>query len=198
MIIIIDAYNFLKSISAHKQVGDSVIQSWIATFQKYMKLRKNKVILVFDAGPFFNQSKEMHGGVEVVYAGQSQTADDVLKIWLERNASLDILLVTSDRQIRNHALNLGAVSISSQDFFRVFNIVMKEQEQVEHHFQATIHKVNRADQEMNQDLDLLMERSSRNLIAHDLKNEYDEDVRVKSSFKMSKSDREIMKKIDKI
>lgn len=198
MIIIIDGYNFIKSISAHKLVDDSIVQSWIVRFQRYFKLRQNKVILVFDAGPFFGQSKEVYGDVEVIYAGQLQTADDVLKIWLERNAELDVLLVTSDRQIRNHALNFGVVSISSQDFFKAFNLVMKEEEEVEYYFETKIHKLNHADEPLNQDLDFLMERASRNLVAHEPKNDYDKDARIKNSFKIKKSDRKVMKKIDKI
>lgn len=214
MIILIDAYNFLKSISAHKFVDDRVIQSWILQFQSYMSLRGNKIILVFDAGPFFYQTRDVRGGVEVIYAGHEKTADDVLKIWLERNAGQDILLVTSDRQVRDHALNLNVVSISSQDFYKVFKSVMQQQEVAEQKFTKTLHKMKKDDDANSrvssrilaqdpevtndQNLDQLMEQASRNLVADQFKNEYTEPVRIREHTKMSKADRQIMKKIDKI
>lgn len=198
MIILIDAYNFIKSISAHKFVDDRVIQSWIVTFQNYMKLRGNKIILVFDAGPFFYQTRDVHGGVEVIYAGHEKTADDVLKIWIERNAGQDILLVTSDRQIRDHALNLSVVSISSQDFYKVFKLVMHQEETVEQNFVKTLHKMKKDDDASGFDLDQLMDQASRHLVAGQFKNEYAEQARIRENTKMSKADRQIMKKIDKI
>ena len=198
MIILIDAYNFIKSISAHKFVDDRVIQSWIATFQNYMKLRGNKIILVFDAGPFFYQTRELHGAVELIYAGHEKTADDVLKIWVERNVGQDILLVTSDRQVRDHALNLSVVSISSQDFYKVFKSVMNQEELVEQKFSKTLHKMKKDDDQNALGLDQLMEQASRNLVAGQFKNEYAEPVRIRENSKMSKTDRQIMKKIDKI
>lgn len=198
MIILIDAYNFIKSISAHKFVDDRVIQLWIVTFQSYMKLRGNKIILVFDAGPFFYQTREVCGGVEVVYAGHEKTADDVLKIWIDCNVGQDVLLVTSDRQIRNHASNLDVVSISSQDFYKVFKSVMSREEIVEQKVSKTLHKMKKDDGVVDFDLDQLMEQNSRNLVAEQFKNEYSEQVRIRENSKMSKADRQIMKKIDKI
>lgn len=198
MIIIIDAYNFIKSISAHKFVDDHVVQAWIVTFQNYMKLRGNKIILVFDAGPFFTQTRQMHGGVEIMYAGHTQTADDVLKIWLERNVGQDLLLVTSDRQIRDHALNLSVVSISSQDFYKIFKSVMQHEEVVEQEFVKTVHKTKIDAGAQDHDLDTLMEQASRTLVVEKMKNEYAEPVRIRESTKMSKADRQIMKKINKI
>jgi predicted RNA-binding protein with PIN domain len=198
MIIIIDAYNFIKSISAHKFVNDRVIADWITTFQNYMILRGNKIILVFDAGPFFNQTREVHGGVEIIYAGHSQSADDVLKIWLERNVGQDILLVTSDRQVRDYGLNLNVVSISSQDFYKVFKSVMHQEEIIEQKFMQTVHKTKVDEEKVDFDLDALMEQASRNLVADNFKNEYPEPVRIRDNVKVGKADRKIMKKIDKI
>lgn len=198
MIILIDAYNFIKSISAHKFVDDRVIQSWIATFQGYMKRRGNKIILVFDAGPFFYQTRDVRRGVEMIYAGHEKTADDVLKIWVERNVGQDILLVTSDRQVRDHALNLGVVSISSQDFYKVFKSVMHQEEVVEQKFNKTLHKMKKDDDPCGFDLDQLMDQASRHLVAGQFKNEYAEQVRIRENSKMNKADRQIMKKIDKI
>jgi predicted RNA-binding protein with PIN domain len=198
VIIIIDANNYIKSISSVRTIDDRVIQSWILTFQNYMKLRGNKVILVFDAGPSFYQSQQNHAGVLVVHAGHSQTADDVIKIWLERNVGQDILLVTSDRQIRDYALNLAVISISSQDFYKIFNQVVCQEEVIEKRFADTVHKMEKNGEPANPDLDEIMEQASRNLVAGKVETGYDENVRVSSSSKIKKADRQVHKKIDKI
>lgn len=198
MIIFIDAYNFIKSVSAHKFIDDRMIQSWIFSFQQYMKLRGNKIVLVFDAGPFFYQTKDVVNGVEVIYAGHEKTADDVLKILVEKNAKQDILLVTSDRQIRDYALHVGVVSISSQDFYKVFTSVMHQEQAVEQKFAKTLFKMKHDDGASAAELDQLMEQASRNLVADECKNEYNKPVRIRENSKINKSDRQIMKKIDKI
>ena len=197
MIIVIDAYNYIKSISSDRFVDESVVNRWIATFQNYVALRGNKVVLVFDAGPSFYPTTENHGDVQVLYAGQRQTADDVLKIWVERHATQDILLVTSDRQIRDHAQNFQVVSMSSQDFHKIFSNVIKQEHTREQVMQQTIHKT-KTDESDDQSLDRLMEQGSRGLVAASHKNEYDTVVRVRNGTKASKADKQAMKKIDKI
>ncbi len=198
MVILIDAYNFLKSISAHKFVDDRVVQSWIVEFQNYMKLRGNKIILIFDAGPYFYQTRSVVGGVEIIYAGDEKTADDAIKTWVERHAGQNILLVTSDRQIRDHAMHFEVVSISSQDFYKVFKSVMHQEKVVEQKFVNTLHKIKKDESSATAELDQLMEQASRNLVAEQFKNEYATPVRIRENSKMNKADRQIMKKIDKI
>ena len=113
------------------------------------------------------------------------------------HASQDILLVTSDRQIRDHAQNLQVVSISSQDFHKVFSLVIKQEHAREQVMQQTIHKT-KSDEHNDQSLDQLMEQASRSLVAAQDKNEYDTVVRIRDGTKASKADKQIMKKIDKI
>lgn len=198
MIILIDGYNFIKSLSAHKFIQDSVIQSWIVDFQNYMKFRGNKIILIFDAGPFFLQTRDVLGGVEVIYAGHEKTADDVLKVWMQRNVGQDILLVTSDRQVRDYGSSLDIISISSQEFYKVFKSVMQQEKDVENSFTKTLYKTKTDDPQNCDELDQLMEQASRNLVADFVKSEYAEPVRIRESSKMSKADRQLMKKINKI
>jgi predicted RNA-binding protein with PIN domain len=198
VIIIIDAYNFFKSISAHKNVGDAMIQSWISRFSEYMKIRKNKIILVFDAGPFTYQSRDVQAGVGIIYAGQGYSADDAIKNWMEQHATQDILLVTSDRQIRQHGANLGVISISSQEFFKIFNQVGQHHEHQEQVLSDSIVKIKRHERD-DAELDRLMELASRDLIVSKRENEYDGRMgRLPGTAKVGKQDRKILKKIEKI
>ena len=122
----------------------------------------------------------------------------MIKIWLERNVGQDILLVTSDRQIRDYALNLGVVSISSQDFYKIFNRVAHQEELIEKRFADTVHKMKKNGEPVNPDLDEIMEQASRNLVADKVETEYDKNIRISSSSKIKKADRQVHKKIDKI
>lgn len=197
MIIIIDAYNFLKAIVSHKMLTQSVVKIWIERFNQYIKKRNNQIILVFDAGPFLGVSKERFGQVEIIYAGQSSTADAYIQEWILKYGQLDVLLVTSDRQIRNHAQQNNVVSISSQEFFSIFNDVMTEAECEQIQFDRSIVKTQIG--VTDQALDELLERSTRNLIVDCHKNEYAEhNKRSLGAATKNKKDRAILKKIAKI
>lgn len=199
MVIIIDAYNYIKSISAQHFADERAIASWIAIFQNYTRLRGNKVILVFDAGPSYFQTKESYGSVQVVYAGHQRTADDVIKDWMQENAETDALLVTSDRQIRDFGQRFAIISISSFDFHKVFSSVMQEEEHSEQVLQETVYKIKKNERSDNDELDRLMEEGSRHLVAGLIKSDHDQSVmRIRDGKKASKVDKHAMKKINKI
>ncbi len=169
-------------------------------FQQYMFYKNNRIIVVFDAGPFFYPSCQWHGAVEVWYAGQDQTADDFLKKWLTKHQGLDVLLVSSDREVRNWAQALQLSSISSQDFYTLFSDSLKQEEKSLVLLQQTMHKT-KAEEHIDAQLDLLLEQSSRNLVLEVVKNEYNEDnskVRIRNGKKTSKIDKAILRKINKI
>jgi len=170
---------------------------WIVAFQKYIHLRGNEVVLVFDAGPSFYPTIERHGAVEVVYAGQHQTADDFLKSWLVKKQDCDVLLVTSDREIRSWADTLHVASVSSQDFNRLFVDVMKHEQRQQVVLQQTMYKT-KVHKVSDAALDDLMELGSRDLVGSNIKTEYEGVFRVRDGKKVSKADRSIMKKINKI
>lgn len=199
MIIIIDAYNYIKSISAQRFTDERAIVSWITTFQDYTRLRGNRVILVFDAGPSYFQTKESHGNVQVVYAGHQRTADDVIKDWMQENAGADVLLVTSDRQIRDYGQRFQITSINSFDFHKIFNSVMQQEERSEQVFQKTVYKIKDDKLGNDDELDRLMEEGSRHLVADLIKSEHDQSVvRIRDGKKASKVDKHVMKKVNKI
>lgn len=195
MTIIIDAYNFIKQISGITHVSDSVLNGWIDSFKRYMKLRKNKIILVFDAGPYFQESVECVGGVEVIYAGQAQSADDVIKKWVSRHKNQDILLVTSDREIRDFAAGYDIISVNSQDFYSIFNRVVQQEEIYEQKVAHTLHKMT---DEESLELDALMEQGSRFLVKSSVVREEVVPIRIRNGKKVAKQDQRVLKKLEKI
>lgn len=195
MIIVIDAYNFIKRISKHSFISDREKVAWMKRFQQYTQKRGNEVVLVFDAGPGYQEDLEEYTGLTVIYSGQMQIADDVIKRWLHQHVGQDILLVTSDREIRDVAHRLNIVSIQSHQFYDIFMQVMSQQDQYEQQVAQTIHKTTTND---SQGLDELMELGSRDLIQKSI--EHDEIIvpRMSKSHTSSKVQRRLMKKIEKI
>jgi predicted RNA-binding protein with PIN domain len=198
MIIIIDGYNFLKSITGTKFISESQMREWINYFQKYLFFRGNQIIMVFDAGPSFFESNDRHGSVDVWYAGQHQTADDWIKNWLTKNKHKDILLVSSDREIRDWADSLSVVSLSSQDFYKILHSVVKEEELEQKIQMQSLHKT-KENEAADTYLDNLMEIGSRNIVSVYKENEYTQDIeRTPKNKQDSKSDKAVLRKINKI
>ncbi|MBI2345129.1 NYN domain-containing protein [Candidatus Dependentiae bacterium] len=198
MIIVIDGYNFLKSITGTKFIPESQMLDWINYFQKYIYYRGNQIIVALDAGPYLYESYQRYGAVEVWYAGQYQSADDWIKNWLNKNKQKDILLVSSDREIRSCANDLGLVSISSQEFYDILDTVLQEQEHKQEIQMQSLHKTKQ-DDVSDLYLDSLMEMNSRSMVSVHKENEYTQDIkRTSKNKKNSKSDRNFLKKINKI
>jgi len=198
MIIIIDGYNFLKSITGTKFISECQMRYWINYFEKYIYYRGNQVIVALDAGPYLFASSESHGAVDVWYAGQHQTADDWIKAWLTKNRHKDILLVTSDRQVRDCAENLGIVSISSQDFYKILQTVVEGQEHQEEMWLQSLHKTKN-NEPNDAYLDNLMDQGSRNIVSIYKENEYTHPIdRTSQNKQKSKSDKAFLRKINKV
>lgn len=198
MIILIDGYNFLKSITGTKFISEAQMREWLNYLEKYVYYRGNQVIIAFDAGPYLFASSDKQGAIEIWYAGQYQTADDWIKSWLNKNKEKDLLLVSSDREIRNFADGLGVVSISSQEFYAILNTVVHDQEQQQEIQIKSLHKTKDSDPS-DVYLDNLMELGSRNIVSVYKENEYTHETeRTPKNKQNSKSDKVFLRKINKI
>lgn len=200
MIILIDGYNFLKTVTGSKHIEERVMLDWINIFDQYSGLRSNQVIIVFDAGPVLFEAAHQQGRVTVMYAGQYQTADDLLKKWLLKHREKDVLLVSSDREVRDYAQQMGIVSLASLDFNKIFNDVLQHAQRDQDSLAHTLYKTMQQQDPsaLDQSLDQLMELGTRNLVSGFKKQEYSSDLRVRDGKKASKADRLVMKKVQKI
>ncbi len=194
MIIIIDGYNFIKQISCVSFVSQQIMDNWIKAFQEYMHLKNNVVIIVFDAGPYNQQSTQMHGALTIMYAGQRYSADDIIKMWVQKHYHEDVLVVSSDREIRSFVQELGIVSVDSYDFYKIFQSVMQREKVVEKKIRHTLHKTTT---NQLQELDELMEKNSRVLCDTDVESSRLM-VRVRNGKKVAKQDKRVLKKLEKI
>jgi len=198
MIIVIDAYNYIKSITGNQFTDDRASQQWIDIFKEYSRVRHNQVILVFDAGPSYYPFTQRHGGVVVSYSGNKRTADDAIKDWLKDHAGADALLVSSDRELCHFASDLGVASVGSYDFYIIFNHIMKQSVMPNFTSSDRIHKYDQSSMKTRSGLDDLMEEGSRGLSRSNGHKALDITLGRLSSQKISRLDKQMMRKIDKI
>ena len=201
MIIIIDAYNYLKNVLRVSFVPPHEIKSCLQLYKKYTTLRSNQIIFVFDAGPYDQVTIENNGrDVEIYYSGSWKSADDVIKDLVIKMKQDDILVVTSDREICAFADVHNIVSIGVIDFHEILQVVMKTTQKKENVVVNTITKITSQE---NEYLDQLMERGSRNLVRKDdgfhatIEKALTIEMMTKNK-KTSKFDKKLLKKIHKI
>ena len=196
MIILIDAYNLLKTVLHTQFIKDAQRITFLRLFEKYAQRREvNEIVLVFDGGQDPYEVEENYKYLTLFYSGFMQSADDIIKKKLTALKGSDILLVTSDRELRQYAKQYHIESLGSMEFYRILQDVMKSQDEKEVIIAQTIHKTSQGE---NSDLDALMEYGSRLLVTKEL----DKDIKVVRSYNDeqngSKKDKKLLKKIIKI
>lgn len=91
----------------------------IAIVKKYQKKKKSKVIVVFDGEPdTFSNEENPTEKIVVKYPPIGESADDEIKRILEGYTYFrDVVLVTSDRELKDVAKKKGAKVINSIEFY---------------------------------------------------------------------------------
>ncbi|MBP6869495.1 NYN domain-containing protein [Candidatus Babeliales bacterium] len=195
MIILIDAYNLFKTVLHAQFVQKAERVRFLNLFEKYATMRSHEIVLVFDGGSDVHELLHNYDLIKIYYSGYNQSADDLIKKKLKIYQGKDVLLVTSDRDIRQFAKQCSIESIGSQEFHKILQSVMNRKEQQEVVIAQTIHKTSSTD---NAALDTLMELGSRRLVPKD----QDKEVRFvmddASKKYDSKKDKKLLKKIVKI
>lgn len=199
MILVIDGYNVIKQAMMKSEISDCERIAFIKQLGKYCKTKGHKALLVFDAGQSDCATKESLHGVTVIYSGHRESADDYIKDYLKRNRALDLLLVSTDRDICRHASGLNIEQIDARDFYdimcaEVSNFV--EQRHSGHGGQAL--KAVKTSKIENSELDSVMQESSKFV------NKKSEDMQIDGLFtgikqnKISKKEAKKLKKIKKL
>ena len=117
MIIIVDAYNLLRSIPPYKKtVTDQERARFIAQLGAYGRRKGHKMVIVFDGGPHEWPFKENRKTMTIVYSGIHESADDYIKEYLEAHHAKDLLLVSSDSELNRWSARLNIPSIDSIAF----------------------------------------------------------------------------------
>ena len=115
--IIIDGYN-LTGISHSDLAGQR--ERLIAALARYKKLKNHDITLVFDGWKSGGHTEEKltTGGINVIYSRIGEKADTVIKNILSRTKR-EWIVVSSDRDIREHAWSSGSVPVPSETFMDI-------------------------------------------------------------------------------
>jgi predicted RNA-binding protein with PIN domain len=112
--LLIDGYNYIGRTSLEGMPGLSdseVVRDLL--LDRLVEYRKNKgarVTVVFDAyaGVHLARSRTNYKGIEVIYSGRDETADDVIR-QLIRTRPAGLVVVSSDRALIDEAKRHGVV-----------------------------------------------------------------------------------------
>jgi predicted RNA-binding protein with PIN domain len=196
MIILVDAYNLLKTVLHVTYISDQQRMQFLQLFDKYSQIRpSNQIILVFDGGQDLYEVEQNYKHITLVYSGSMQIADDVIKKKLYANRSHDILLVTCDRELRRYGATYQIESLGSVEFYKILQNIVQYQNNKEVIVSQAICKTSQDD---NIHLDALMELGSRRLDIKDQDQAINISMRKLDDRYDTKKDKKLLKKIAKI
>ncbi|HPB37474.1 MAG TPA: NYN domain-containing protein [Syntrophorhabdus sp.] len=110
--LIIDGYNYIHRIRSgpidRSSNLDMLRRELLEKLFRYKRDRSVRITVVFDARGGYNlgRQRESYKGINVVYAGEGETADDVIIGWIRERRSGQII-ATSDRAIIDEAKKAG-------------------------------------------------------------------------------------------
>jgi hypothetical protein len=117
--VIIDGYNLIGTGHRNlEEARETLIQALIA----YRPTRENEIVLVFDGhkGGMGPQNRSVKGGVEIVYSGLGESADNLIKRMISAGRR-DWIVITSDREIAQFAWSREAVPVPSERFANILD-----------------------------------------------------------------------------
>ena len=126
MLIIIDGYNLIRQSGTLRryevkslEAGRNALFSRLGAYQK---IKGHKITVVFDGwqGEERYEERDRYDGVDIIYSGFGEYADDVLKR-LAAQTDEEIIVVSSDREIVSFAQRCGKIALSSADFESLMN-----------------------------------------------------------------------------
>lgn len=117
MILIIDGYNVMKQVGGYKTSSRHEVKVFVDEVTAYLNRRKLEAIIAFDGGqtPYQDVTRKPFG--EVVFSGYKDNADEVIKRYLTLYKGHEVLLISSDRALRNYAHSLDFESLGGYEFY---------------------------------------------------------------------------------
>ena len=197
MIIVIDGYNVLKQSLKKKQIADKAKNQFIAQLNRYGTKKNHDMVVVFDGGISSWPEKEHSGTVTVVHSGTRESADDYIMRYLDEHKSKELLLISTDRSLGQHAWNLNIESIDAVDFYQ---LLQEEIEPDDATHRSTQEHAVKLTQREYPELDELMHQASKNVVP---KKETNSDQQRAAPTQrpgqtISKKERRMLKKIKKL
>jgi predicted RNA-binding protein with PIN domain len=158
VIILIDAYNMLKQIIIRREIAQQERTRFLSLISRYSNKKKHHMVVVFDGGPYEWLHRERVHGVQVVYSGLHQTADDYIKHYIGDHKESDLLLVSDDRDLNLYAQRFSMPSISPRDFYILVQEALRTPVSDRLQTEQIATKIS---DESHADIDVLMQEASR-------------------------------------
>lgn len=197
MLLIIDGYNFIYQLgfSPTAPIAERDRLRYIALLGRYARIKGLKIMIVFDGGGHQWPLRELTDSIVVVYSGQRETADDYIKHYMQEHDQDDILLISSDRELRLFADSLKIISLSSPDFYHYLDNALKPLESRQNTRDATIVKTTTRE---NKEVDALMYESFYEKINKPGVDSSEKIAYTKKGEKLSKTERTMLQKLKKL
>lgn len=120
--LIVDGYNIINSWPELKSIQEDNLENarekLIELLESYRAYKGIKVVVVFDAHLVKGsmEKHEYHGGLEVVYTKENETADSYIEKFANNVGKMyNILVATSDWLEQQVVLGRGAARISARE-----------------------------------------------------------------------------------
>jgi len=117
--IIVDGYNLIRcspSLREREREGlEGGREALLEELARYRRLKGHEITVVFDGmgNPHLGTRSYRRKGIRVVFTGSGR-ADDWIKGEVGRGRK--VVVVTSDREIREHVERVGSIAIGSGEF----------------------------------------------------------------------------------
>ena len=195
MIIVVDAYNLLRSVPPYKKtITDKERVHFIAKLSGYGKRKGHKIVIVFDGGPHEWPFKEHMKAVTVVYSGIHESADDYIKEYLEAHHTQDLLLVSSDTELNRCAERLNIPSIDSVTFYQLMRQELSSKQSVsgKEHEVVKLSDTESYVDELMQQASKIIPQKSEDFATEQIKRHHTK------KHEVSKQERALLKKLKKL
>jgi len=117
MIVVIDGYNLIKQILGSKRISHKQRDQFVVQLAQYLKKRGLKGVVVFDGGESTYPYSVKKGNVTIIFSGYKETADEVIASYLQEHKEYELLLISSDRALRNYAETLDKQTMNATEFY---------------------------------------------------------------------------------
>ncbi|MGQ9922258.1 MAG: NYN domain-containing protein [Desulfobacca sp.] len=145
--LIIDGYNVIRQTPVWQEL-DSFDLRWgrealLESLAHYRRAKKHPITVVFDGGASMEMAghRDYYQGILILYSHHGETADEVIKRLAARERERS-LVISSDREIMEHALRVGAAVMSAPEFTLRLQLAEgrgghEDEPEAEHHDRGT-------------------------------------------------------------
>jgi predicted RNA-binding protein with PIN domain len=164
MIVLIDGYNVIKQVLGVKRLSHTQRDAFVGELVRYFQQRHIDGKVIFDGGDTSYPFRVQKGSIEIVFSGYKESADDVILRYLDELKGHQVVLVSSDRALRDYAHMLGKESIKADEFYRRYVKSSSAQCHAQH---ANDHEAHKLSREIFPELDALMQEHSSQMRSKD-------------------------------